>query len=852
MSSPSLLSPSTGHPARQDLFPGLSKPLVIDISREPPPALARVAAIIPCHNRRDDAAALFSDLAALDLSGVDLRIILVDNASTIPLADLPAPALNVDHLRLNTNSGGSGGYSAGLSLALSLNERLTEPEWTSFNPEFVWLVDSDARVPRDTLRALLSAIHSDPRIIAAGPAVADPDTRIPFELGGHINRRNGTFEPMVPGAAGVQCAMSDVGCRMSEDAASRLGFLHPTSDITHPTSFTPHSTSHIPVQYLAACCALIRSDAARAIGPFPDTFLNGDDVEWFIRMSQRTGGRIVAVPTALAYHPRYDRFPTWTRYYATRNAHAPIDAVGAPRMAKFRRAMLDVCRAAQQEMMGRSDLTRLHMLGLKHAAQGRTTGIAPPGVIAVEPSTKSSDLLAALRDRLGSLSGLTVAIHPALGIPDRERAELLDALRVAECTILPLPTCGGLRARLTTISRWLGRARADIALIPARGRPDSWFSGRTLVQLIPGSAAIRAPHRLAAPVRAGYSLVIGTTRAIRIARRPRVGPSPLNPAHRAAAALARGPGRALSVEAIVLSYNRWPALEATIERLLASPAFNGRGSLPGVQRTITVVDNGSRDGTRDRAEAFLAPRGINLIALPDNRGVDAFNTAASRSTADAVLILDDDATPDDDSLIAAIDELASRPSLGAVTLHPRHPNGGRSEWPFRVPPGGGGGTDAWPFMGCANLVRRDAWMHVGGFEPAFFLYRNDTDLALKLLASTRGVHFNPSLIVWHDSPSGPGSPKSIRWHQLATRNWIWMARRHSGMGFPAHILGFLGALLGWLWAHKLAGFSIPRHTATLRGLWSGITTPAPTLGTLTPDGRPWRTLLSMHFRRSEK
>ena len=631
--------------------------------------------------------------------------------------------------------------------------------------------------------------------------------------------------------------MWDVGCKKSPESSLSPHSLFPT----------PHSL--LPVEYLAACCALIRSDAARAVGPFPDTFLNGDDVEWFIRMSQRTGRRIVAVPAALAYHPRYDRFPTWTRYYTTRNAHAPIDAVNAPRMAKFRRAMLDVCRAAQQEMMGRSDLARLHMLGLKHAAQGRTTGIAPPGVIAVEPSTKSSDLLAALRDRLGSLSGLTVAVHPALGIPDRERADILDALRVAECTIIPLPTRGGLRARLLTISRWLGLGRADIALIPARGRPDSWFSGRTLVQLIPGSAAIRAPHRLAAPVRAACSLAIGTSRAIRIARRPRLGPSPLNPTHRAAAALARGPGRALSVEAIVLSYNRWPALEATIERLLASPAFDGRGSLSGVQRTITVVDNGSQDGTRDRAEAFLVPRGINLIALPDNRGVDAFNTAASRSTADAVLILDDDATPDDDSLIAAIDELASRPSLGAVTLHPRHPKGGRSEWPFRVLLSG---TDCWPFMGCANLVRRDAWMHVGGFEPAFFLYRNDTDLALKLLATGRGVHFNPSLIVWHDSPSGPGSPKSIRWHQLATRNWIWMARRHSGMGFPAHILGFLGATLGWLWAHKLAGLSIQRHTATLRGLWSGITTPAPTLGTITPDGRPWRTLLSMHFRRSEK
>ena len=53
--------------------------------------------------------------------------------------------------------------------------------------------------------------------------------------------------------------------------------------------------------FLAACCALVRADAARCAGPIPDTFLNGDDVEWFIRMARRTGGRIVAVPGATAY-----------------------------------------------------------------------------------------------------------------------------------------------------------------------------------------------------------------------------------------------------------------------------------------------------------------------------------------------------------------------------------------------------------------------------------------------------------------------------------------------------------------------------------------------------------------------
>ena len=235
------------------------------------------------------------------------------------------------------------------------------------------------------------------------------------------------------------------------------------------------------------------------------------------------------------------------------------------------------------------------------------------------------------------------------------------------------------------------------------------------------------------------------------------------------------------------------------------------------------------------------PRGVNFIKLNANLGVEAFNRAVAASTADAVLILDDDATPDEDALIIAIDELASRPDLAAVTLHPKHPKTGLSEWPFAAKLAGAP-SDRWPVMGCANLVRRADWRHVDGYEPKFFLYRNDTDLALKLLAAGRGVYFDTALIAWHDTPAGAGNSKSPRWHELATRNWIWMARRHaagSGAAPPA------SAFLGWLWAHKLAGLSVERHLATLRGAWAGFTTPAPSLGSLRPDGSHLRRLLNL-------
>jgi GT2 family glycosyltransferase len=352
-------------------------------------------------------------------------------------------------------------------------------------------------------------------------------------------------------------------------------------------------------------------------------------------------------------------------------------------------------------------------------------------------------------------------------------------------------------------------------------------------------------------LRTTSALTRGTLRSLRIASRARPGPSPLDPAHLAASACERTSGPALSVEAIVLSFNRWPALEHTVTNLLNAPTFS-LGTRHSALTTITVIDNASTDNTPDRVEAFLLPGNesrLKLIRLDANLGVEAFNRAALQSTADILLILDDDATPDPDSLDAALELLTRHSSIAAIPLHPRHPKTGASEWPFanRHSALGTQHSSNFPLLGCANLIRRSAWNAVGGYESTFFLYRNDADLALKLLDSGRGVHFNPSLFALHDTPAGPGVAKSVRWHELATRNWVWMAKRHRGTALPDGVLCVFGITLNYLWAHKLAGLSPTRHLATIRGLIQGLRQPAPQAPP--SDGQAWRALLKLHLSR---
>src|SRR4051812_5755083 len=85
----------------------------------------KVAAVIPCFNRRQDLQLLLKDVARQDLRSIDGRPIMlwcvvVDNASTEPLSTIEVPqGITVEFVRLEKNSGGSGGFNAGMTQVLS-------------------------------------------------------------------------------------------------------------------------------------------------------------------------------------------------------------------------------------------------------------------------------------------------------------------------------------------------------------------------------------------------------------------------------------------------------------------------------------------------------------------------------------------------------------------------------------------------------------------------------------------------------------------------------------------------------------------------------------------------------------
>ena len=747
-----------------------------------PAAAVAVTAVIPAWNRPADLVRLLGDLAAVE-ADARLSVIVVDNASDLPLDRVDAVAAAarqlrdtapVEFIRLPTNTGGSGGFNAGLTRALG------------GDPAFVWLVDSDARVEPGCVQAMLAAF--DKSAAAVGAAIGDPRTGKIFEVGGRLNRRTGRIEAAMP--------------------ATREPF---------------------EVDYAAACCLLVRADAVRKAGLLPDLFLHSDDVSFCLRLRSATGKRIVAAPMARCRHPRFDRYKTWARFYEARNWIVPALAAGLGRRALLRRAWREVVLAVGQTLICRDDLARLHIRGLSDAASGRITGRAEASrtqCARTWPMHSLGRALDAIATTLPESAQPIASIHTDAPLTQDVRAKLRANLERKGLTVVDVPPkpVRSSGEALRGVLRTVFTPPAVLAVVNAKAPPHAWSAGRVVLSIAPTGYTLRR-LRYSDRIAALLAVVIrGTLATTRITLLPPA--SPRSPSAESPPAPAE---RRPTLSVIILTRDRVEQLLHTLTKL--------REDDVGRDCEIVVVDNDSSDGT----PGTVRERFPNVVVVETgaNLGVEGFNRGVAASTGEAVLILDDDAWPADGALAGALDRLKTEPDLDAIMLHRRHPKTHEWEWPFDHELSD---DSAWPDMGSGNIIRRAAWDAVGGYEAGYFLYRNDTDLALKLLAAGSRVAFARDLHVWHDSPIA--KRKTPKWIWRSTRNWVWLCRRHGRRGS-----GICGVLLGWLWAHRLAWLSPAGHLMALRGLLEGVLKPAPELEEgVRPDGEALRRLIRLKMR----
>jgi GT2 family glycosyltransferase len=223
--------------------------------------------------------------------------------------------------------------------------------------------------------------------------------------------------------------------------------------------------------------------------------------------------------------------------------------------------------------------------------------------------------------------------------------------------------------------------------------------------------------------------------------------------------------RAASLGVVVVHYSA-PDL---LRRCLTSVVEDASA----VDRRIVVVDNSAASlpcGTAARIG------GGEVVAVPENpgfgsgvnRGVAHLDRTSSASL-DGFVILNHDVEIQNRYLEAAAAALATGcgAAAGPVVLDsasgPLWYGGGDVAWltgtlrPVRRGRSLGGGRSAGFVTGAAMAIARDAWLDVGGFDPAIFLYHEDVDLSLRLRRAGWSLRYEPGMRAVHHMGASTGS-----------------------------------------------------------------------------------------------
>ena len=235
------------------------------------------------------------------------------------------------------------------------------------------------------------------------------------------------------------------------------------------------------------------------------------------------------------------------------------------------------------------------------------------------------------------------------------------------------------------------------------------------------------------------------------------------------------------VTVVMLTYNRWDLTREAL-RLLAEatePRYE-----------VVIVDNASTDGTLDELERVS---GARILRNPRNLGFGpANNQGAAMARGRYLLLLNSDAWVRPGWLQPLIDVARADPSVAAVAPKLLYPDGRLQEagsiiWrDARVRQYGDGDVPNRPeynfrrtvdyASAACLLVRRSAFISVGGFDPKFApVYCEDVDLCLALAAGPGRVVYQPRSVVEHvrgaSSTGGVPSARIERNRRLLRARW---------------------------------------------------------------------------------
>jgi GT2 family glycosyltransferase len=262
---------------------------------------------------------------------------------------------------------------------------------------------------------------------------------------------------------------------------------------------------------------------------------------------------------------------------------------------------------------------------------------------------------------------------------------------------------------------------------------------------------------------------------------------------------------AADVTTVVMTRERWSDLKR---------------SLPRHAGAVIVVDNGSRDGSTERIRAAFPE--VTVVGLARNLGAVARNIGVEAATTPYVAFADDDSWWAAGALERATALLDADPRLAVLAGRVLVGEEGRLDPTCAAMAASPlGSSDAGPtvlgFVACGAVVRRDAFLAVGGFDPVLGWPGEEELLALRLATAGYRCAYAADVVA-HHHPSAT-RPPTLRRRALEERNdfltavltrpWPIVARTAA-----SRLRGDTGARLGLLWALLRAPRAL-RHRSVL-------------------------------------
>ncbi|MHC4909517.1 MAG: glycosyltransferase family 2 protein [Planctomycetota bacterium] len=211
---------------------------------------------------------------------------------------------------------------------------------------------------------------------------------------------------------------------------------------------------------------------------------------------------------------------------------------------------------------------------------------------------------------------------------------------------------------------------------------------------------------------------------------------------------------------IIPTRNRPAILASTIDAL-ARLSREDHQAIGGGE--VLVIDNGSHPPMR---LPRVLPNGlvVRMYRLPFNGGAASRNVLARAARGSWIMMLDDDSAPIDTTHLSILrDAPADVAAIGGEILLP---DGHREA---------GGLPEV--FVGCGALLRRDAFVDAGGYDPSFGYYAEEYDLCARLLAAGWRVVHDRRIRVLHAKTS-EGRDMDLIVERLV-RNNGWVMQRYA-------------------------------------------------------------------------